>query len=157
MENSSYLRRTEAAHKQWLNEWNWQQPVAITLTCKRSDIKNPETLRERLEQNMHYFLNFLCKKMRVRRKYLQVLVVKEGGLDNPHYHLTLDLPGKVTLDVFAKLVRQCWLKTKWGDQQILVQECWSADWLGYCLKLRSKRDGCDGIDTKNTNRRTIDL
>lgn len=152
MQNLDENLKAKAAYIDWISGWSWKRMVAITLTCKRRDINNSESRRIALEKNMRLFINRLCRRMKEKRKYLQIFVVNEGGRFNPHHHLVLDLPDQIDVVELERLIREIWPATPLGAKQVHVEECWSMDFIDYCFKLRSKPGVYfDAIDMKNTN------
>lgn len=89
--------------------------------------------------------------MKVKRKDLQIFIVNEGGPGNPHHHLTLERPEHISPEKLKELINEIWPVTNWGCKQIKIVNDANSGWISYCLKLRTKSDYHDSIDTNNTH------
>lgn len=75
------------------------------------------------------------------RKQLRVIAVLEKGLHGRwHYHAAIEPPFHISLEDFEKLVHECWRKTHWGYDRVLVRDNADQGWIIYMLKPRQKSE-----------------
>jgi hypothetical protein len=73
-----------------------------------------------------------------------------GAYTRRHFHLCLDKPESLSIEDFSTLINECWQKTWFGYDEIVVKEC-DSGWLSYMAKFRTKDDYSDSIDWLNFN------
>lgn len=147
------------ATKLFFNEFNWTDPVAVTLTFKKGIMKDGRLILASdgdYRQNVHHFLNVLNQKIYKgfsRKGWLMsVGAVREtGAFERPHHHLILNKPPHLTFEQYAALIHRVWNKTMWGHRNIEVMPDGSERWINYMTKLRSKETYADAIDWTNTH------
>ena len=155
---NSYFDRVDPipALREFVDEHPIPNALAVTLTLKTCFY--PETTKGKgrvtLDQfnelkTIRHFMSRLNQKVygNAYRRYgrrLSVLPVIEGfGNCKRHVHLSLEQPESRSLAEYTKLIRECWIKTNFGNYDIDVQSQYG-DWIGYLLKQKSKF-GNDGI------------
>ncbi|MBA4050052.1 MAG: hypothetical protein C0464_03495 [Cyanobacteria bacterium DS2.008] len=147
----------------WFGQWTWQNPIAITLTCRekphwKSGIFSSATL-DSVQKNLTHVLNRVNNnkdifgnqgKRKKKTKRLQSVAVVEQNLDGRyHYHLQVDVPPGKTPDLLASIIELEWKKSYWGDRINHIQPVRDNGWLMYMLKLPTKRDYDLQIDVRN--------
>ena len=97
------------------------------------------------------FLNFLNKKVFKNsftryRKQLNVVPVFEMGKENRlHTHMVIEIPNSkyVSNKDFYNLLKECWNKTYYGDQQTKIVTQIDVGWINYITKFRTYGDDVD--------------
>jgi hypothetical protein len=133
-------------------------PTAVTLTLKQSyrvgGFTVPLTEID-ATQNLRHFLNLLNRKIfgnGVRQgRHIGCYAVREGNGKSVrfHYHLCLDKPDQLEDEEFMMLIRQSWLKTRFGYPEIEISMRCDAGYIDYMLKLKTKDDFASSIDWLN--------
>lgn len=126
--------------------------LAVTLTMKQQD--GPTTLDQtEAEKNLRHFLNRLNKKAfgnaaRRHGRKISVAPMLERSLSGRlHYHLSLKNPF-AEFSICRSAVEECWTKTRWGYNEVDVQEIHDVSgWHRYITKAPS----LDGWDITNTH------
>ncbi len=136
----------------WLGQWTWQNPIAITLTCRKKHRRErgifPSATLDDVKQNLRHVLNRVNNNKDIfgnqgkrGEKRLQVVTVVEQNLDGRyHFHLQVDVPPGKTPDFLASIIELEWKKSCWGDRINHTQPVRDNGWLMYMLKLPTKRD-----------------
>jgi hypothetical protein len=76
-----------------------------------------------------------------------------------HYHAAIEPPKHLSAEVFEALIRDCWHKTDWGYQELLIRPNADRGWVDYMLKTRQKsalETWADSIDWGNLHNLTAD-
>jgi hypothetical protein len=153
-------RRLKRASITYFENFNWNQPLAVTLTLKKVAGTGPNMVRgtqENYQRNLNHFLNVLNRRIfqggSRKGKTVQVVPVLERDQSGrAHYHLMLDVPKGVIWFWLKDQIEQIWPKTDWGFQQIDVRLETQGHWLKYMMKFRSKNDYDLAIDWENVRR-----
>ena len=141
----------------WCDISNWRNPVAVTLTLKRSIRTASGAFISPgpgdYEQNLRHFINVLNRRIfgnKVRHGLrLKCIAVLEGDKTvRWHYHLLVERPRQLCLEALIALIVWEWGKTRWGYHELDVRPC-DAGWLSYMTKFRSKMHYADSIDWLN--------
>jgi len=165
MMTTTNARDLMIATRGFVQEFNWTNPVAVTLTMKSAIFKDGILIHGSAadySSNLDHFLNKLNKQLfggLARKGWLLSVfaVLERGALGRDHYHLTLDKPTHLTAEQFARLIKAIWRKTTWGQDRVDVSPDGNERWINYMTKLRSKRDYADSIDWLNTYSATTPL
>ena len=153
------------ATRSFFKNFNWTDPVAVTLTFKKGLMEDGRLLianDDDYRKNVRYFLNILNKRIYrgLARKgwLLSIGSVRETGcFGGFHYHLVLDKPPHLSLEIYTALILEAWNRTLWGHQMVEVTPDGGERWINYMTKLRSKENYADAIDWTNTYNATIPL
>jgi hypothetical protein len=137
----------------WLKRIDTSGWVFATLTMRQTvwndkdGYRYPYRLdRSRSTKNMSLFRNRLDAKVlqnqyRKQGRRLGIVPFIERKDGRYHYHVGIERPtdreiGK-DLEVFERVIRECWEKTPFGWSNIDVRETYSNEWIGYGLKVQS--------------------
>ncbi len=153
-------------HQQAVNEWvdisKFNHPHAVTLTLKKSVsgmyLNKPVRVaisKGAASENFRRFLDILNGK--VFRKYgkrynkrIKVFAAMERSkTKHLHYHAAIDCPKEYQGNDFEGLIRECWAKTIWGNEQMCVVSEMNQGWITYITKLRDKYSVTDAVDWIN--------
>jgi hypothetical protein len=153
------------ATRSFFKNFNWTDPVAVTLTFKKGiqiDQRPIMASDDDYRRNVRYFLNFLNKdvyRSLARKAWLiNAGSVRETGcFGGIHYHLVLDKPPHLSLEMYTALIHEAWNRTLWGHHIVEVTPDGGDRWINYMTKLRSKENYADAIDWTNTYNATIPL
>lgn len=154
--------KQQLAIRKWIDISKWNNPCSIDLTMKKS-IKyynNNGSMRKKISKyeaynNFRHFLNILNKKIfgnaSIRYgKSLVVFAVLEGTKNKHlHYHAIIDVPLGKDIKDFKKMLRETWLETDWGDEQMKINFNINQGKLNYITKLKDKYSVADSIDWLN--------
>lgn len=137
-------------------EARWNDPVAVTLTLKQAILS--EGIWVRIDDiqataALRHAMSIADRKIygnQVRNgKRLQTFAVYEGSkATRYHFHLLLDLPEHVSLEVLAARIKAAWQKTLWGYEISSFKKC-DMGWANYITKLSTKEDFASNIDWEN--------
>ena len=141
----------------YVNDFHIRNPLAVTLTCK--SISSGELLDEiSLSRNVTHFLNrlnyqiFKKKFLRFDQRVGVISVIEGDDKVRLHSHLTLEKPNHLSYVEMSALIQSCWMKTKFGYPNLMINTVVDDGWKSYQLKLRTKRDGLySSVDWINTN------
>ena len=128
--------------------------VSVTLTLKQRIESNDfrgrfgVTLDSiKVSENTRHFLNRLNQKVYGKSflrfgKRLSVIPVIEGNaVIRQHVHMILERPDYININDFELLIYECWSKTKFGYNNILIKPIYNySGWLDYILKNKSKNE-----------------
>ena len=145
--------------RKYLPTWDETETLCITLTMKqylcgayRGEM-NERLDQMKASQNLRCFLNRLarsCYGNAARRygKKIEVIPSLERSRDGRlHYHLTIRNPGIHPLRFRIK-IKECWMKTRWSDPSIDIQNAWDvAGWNNYLTKSTDRKSA--HIDWEN--------
>src|SRR5690348_1686787 len=118
----------QKATRGYLKDFNWTNPVAVTLTFKRAIPIKQRLVKgdhDAYHKNVRHFLNVLNKtiyRSLARNKWVMSVasVVETGAFDGIHYHLLIDSPTHIGFEHFTALIHRAWSKTQWGHHKIDV-------------------------------------
>ena len=140
----SKLQQSIRSHTYLSNLSNW---FGVTLTLKqRIDGRRLDEISS--SQNLRYFLNILNKKVfgnqtkRFGKRVETIPVLEKSKMDRYHYHLCMRKPDPLSLIKFEHSIRECWLKTRWGYNEIHIHRQIDNGWVDYITK-------SDDIDWNN--------
>ena len=133
---------------------DFSDPMGVTLTMKQ---RTEGVWLDRIiaSRNLRHFLNRLNKSVlgNAFHRYGKTIGVipvmeksKEGRL---HYHLVVDNPYPTKQFEFEWAIKKCWLKTKWGYEEVHVHRIIDEGWIEYITKFATKNDLADAIDWIN--------
>lgn len=155
-------QRIQAAFRAFADIEHWRSPHAVTLTMKQGvrDPMEPASATEFLTsekavQNFRHFMNLLNRRVLGKRfqhhgKALSVIPVIEGTKQKRyHYHAIIDCPRADLQEVFPDLIREAWVKTKFGYYEVNIDQNCDDGWTKYISKLRDKTSISDSIDWTN--------
>lgn len=120
---------------------HWQSISDVTLTLK--DCGSPNA-REYYEDNFATFMAILNGRVfkKAAKRYgkkLRVLAVIEKSLYGRwNIHGAIEPPDHCNHDEFAAHVKAAWLKTRYGNEQMLVRPGADLKWIDYMLKPQQK-------------------
>lgn len=147
-----------------INLNNWSNPVAVTLTFKKSILSNNGKFdirtvldEEKASENVRFFINFLNRKSlgnlpeRVGMKIRVFSVYEKTDTKHLHYHCVIDRPSHVDEEKFSELIINCWKSTWWGNKEINIQTNADNGWVSYITKFFDKENFADSIDWKNVH------
>ena len=132
----------------------FSHPCAVTLTMKKAS-QGETNDGITASTNFRHFSNRLnaavlgSKAKRHGGRLTTLAVIECNADDRLHYHAIIDRPARWSFEEFAALVRCKWEQTKFGYQQIDVQDAANAGWIDYMLKFRQKDSLLDSIDWNN--------
>jgi hypothetical protein len=140
----SRLQQSIRSHTYLQNLSNW---FGVTLTFKQR--LNGNRLDEiSSSQNLRHFTNLLNKRVfgnrskRFGSKVEIIPVLERSKMDRYHYHLCLRKPETHSDQKFETVIRECWLKTRWGYNEIHIHRQIDNGWVDYITK-------SDDIDWNN--------
>lgn len=143
----SILQQSIRSHSYLQNLSNW---FGVTLTLKQR--LNGHRLDEiTSSQNLRHFTNLLNKKVfgngskRFGSKLEIIPILEKSKMDRYHYHLCLRKPDTQSDQNFEILIRECWVKTRWGYNEIHIHRQIDNGWIDYITK-------SDDIDWINFHR-----
>jgi hypothetical protein len=149
----------QSAVLSYANIEGWKSPFALTLTLRQARQTEPgykELLTpDRASANFLHFMNILNKRVfgKAFTKFgtrLQVFSVLEGGPDKRlHFHAAIECPRDEIAFTFPSMIREAWLRTDWGYNQIKIKSDADNGWIDYISKFRDKPSYVDGIDWTN--------
>ena len=151
MEKGYFMR---SLHRKSIREWfyleNHKHWFGVTLTLKQ--MVNGVRLDEIISsQNLRHFLNILNKSTfgnrfkRFGKTIDSVPVLEKSKTDRFHFHMCLRKPDEEEGLRFEHRIRDCWLKTRWGYNEIYVNREIDNGWIDYITK-------SDDIDWNNVHR-----
>lgn len=157
--NYNKLIKYKRATERFVDFESWQNPIALTLTCKKviSPVRPwPFWIDEyAASQNVGHFLNLLNARLvsrTERRRGVRIgtyAVLERDQSDRPHCHAMIECPNEEMIDRLPALVPQLWRKTHWGHRHTVVKTCWDDGWLDYITKFRTKFEYDSGNDWLN--------
>lgn len=134
--------------RQYINETDLINFIGVSLTLKQQvDGQNLDPILS--SQNLRHFMNVLNKKIFGNRfsRYgvkLQIFPVLERSIgDRLHYHMILELPRDTRIDRFKDLIRNEWMKTRFGHREIHIDDSINQGWTDYMTKFHSRSDQVD--------------
>ncbi len=150
------------AVRSFVNLKKFKLPHSVTLTLKQSFVSHRKHLtihhridRDKAVRNFRHFTNLLNRRVyghsfKRHGKRVQVIPVLEGGgLTRLHYHCVIDCPRPELVDDFPTIVRECWMSTDFGYDQIDIQPGSNTGWVNYMTKYRTKTEFDQSIDWVN--------
>ena len=156
--------RIQSDIRKFINLTDWSDPMAVTLTFKKSIWSNNGKFDTRIfldedkaSENVRHFLNFLNRDSlgnlpeRVGMKLRVFTVFEKTDTKNLHYHCVINCPSNIDHEEFSQLIRNCWKKTWWGNDQINIQAGADNGWVSYITKFFDKENFADSIDWKNVH------
>lgn len=141
-------------HRKLIREWlyleNYKHWFGVTLTLKQmvDGVRLDEITSS---QNLRHFLNLLNKSTfgnrfyRFGKKIESVPVLEKSKTERFHFHMCLKNPGQEDNFGFEHHIRDSWLKTRWGYNEIHVHREIDNGWIDYITK-------SDNIDWNNVHR-----
>ncbi len=152
----------QKAVREWVDISKFNNPYAVTLTLKKSvsgDYLNKPVRvvisKGAASDNFRRFLHFLNGTIYRRvgkrfNKHIKVFaVIERSETKHLHYHAVIDCPKEYVGNDFEGLIRECWAKTIWGNEQIKVDTKINQGWIRYITKLRDKYSVTDAVDWIN--------
>lgn len=146
--------------REYVRENGVKNPINITLTEKQvwNGVRIDDIISER---NFRHFQNVLNRKVfgnsfQRYGKKLQSLVVREvSGGGRHHLHVILETPDRMPLATFLPLIRESWVSTHYGYDQVHIEVPQTPEresgYLNYIMKRKSKPAGLmDSIDWMNS-------
>jgi hypothetical protein len=152
----------QAAFRDFARIDHWHAPHAVTLTMKQGmPVANGyrSTMayldEGKASQNLGHFHSVLSRKLlgkpadRYGKRVPLIPVIEGGNGKRLHYHVMIDCPRADLQSDFSKLVRDTWLRTQWGHDQIDIQPQADIGWINYISKFRDKPNYSDAVDWPN--------
>ena len=139
--------------RQYLYLSDFTDWFGITLTLKQV-VEGVQIDHIRSSQNLRHFLNLLNKKLfgnssfRNNKKVEIIPVLEQSYSGRFHFHLVMKKPVFSSSFYFTQQIRTLWNKTKWGYNEIHIDQPIDNGWINYITKTRSS----DKIDWVNFNR-----
>lgn len=145
--------------RKFLSEFEWTEPVAVTLTLKQALSKDGYWVTPKgsdYSQNIRHFLNVLNKKVfgsLARRSWLLSVatVLEHSAVERAHYHLTIDKPPHLSFSQYAWLIGDIWKETTWSSPRVDVSADGGTRWINYITKTKTKEQYDEAIDWQNTH------
>lgn len=135
----------------FINRKNVVGMLAVTLTLKqksngqRLDVINTS-------QNLKHALNILNRKVYGTKfkhfnKKMNVFPIIECSKEGRyHYHLIWEVPSNTTSLWLGEQIKKTWLKTKFGYNQMDIQQITDDGWTDYITKFQTKEDQVDWVN-----------
>ena len=125
----------------------WKNPFAVTLTCK-TRLPNGHAGTNAIDmlvanENLRHFQNYLNRKLiklsahKRGERIKFVAVTEQGSFGRIHHHLIIECPDLEKQ--IETIIRQCWMKTQWGYNEIVLKPC-DSGWVDYILKFKTKEN-----------------
>lgn len=142
-------------------EWPWNNPLAITLTCRKGVESHGGQLTlatlDRVQTNLRHVMNrvngnkhIFGNKGKRKKKRLQVVAIAEQDRSGRyHLHLQVDIPVGLSSELLMETLEREWRESDWGYNEIDVQPARDVGWLDYMLKTYSKAEYDLSIDWNN--------
>ena len=136
--------------RDWLYRHDHQNWLGLTLTLKQmvDGVRLDEIISS---QNLRHFLNLLNKSIfgnrfkRFGKRIETVPVLEKSETDRFHFHICIKKPDEEKNLRFEQRIRNCWLKTSWGYNELHVHRKIDNGWIDYITK-------SDDIDWNNFHR-----
>ena len=160
--NRTETLRYQSAFRDFATINHWNAPHAVTLTMKQAvPVANGQNALmafidpAKASQNLGHFNAVLSRLVlgkpadRFGQRLSMIPVIEGGDGKRMHYHLLIDCPRDDLKSDFPRLVRETWLRTQWGYNQIDIQPDANDGFKFYFSKLRDKPNYADAIDWAN--------
>ena len=137
---TNYTRMTRTQHRElqkaaieMLPIFDETDALAVTLTMRQRALVDDyfHTLDDvNAQKNMRHFINLLSRevfKSAHRRKHVTIQIIpslQRSLSGRLHYHALIRVPPGVDRDTFKHLIREFWLQTYFGDDQIDIQDAY---------------------------------
>jgi hypothetical protein len=83
-----------------------------------------------------------CKRLRVIAVIERRAILENETFGRWHIHAAIEPPTHLTGAEFETLIRECWERTDWAYDEVLVRQNADRGWIDYMLK-RGQKDGLE--------------